>query len=267
MNAFSPAAPFPAPSSAETPAAPAGGGFERHPGLLGFQVPADPDTLAAYFAQVRSFEADKARAARRSARLAWTVAAAACGLAGAACLAVAMLAPLKTVVPLVFRVDASTGIVDSVSDLRGGPQTQAEAVTRYFLAQYVRAREGYSHAEAEAQFRAASLLSAPAEQERFAAWFRGSNPQSPQVTLGRGAVSRVTVKSMSLLGPKVAQVRFLREVRRTEGTPRPGEAAATHWIATVHFDWSQHAVSNQDRLVNPLGFLVTDYRVDPEAAP
>ena len=132
-------------------------------------------------------------------------------------MAVAGLTPLKTVVPLVFRVDAATGIVDAVHDLQGGPQTQTEAVGRYFVARYVRAREGYAFTEAEYQFRAVSLLSTAAEQARYAAWFRGSNPESPQVTLGRVGTARVTIRSISFIGPKLAQVRWTREVRQGEG--------------------------------------------------
>jgi type IV secretion system protein VirB8 len=224
-------------------------------------IPADPELLAAYFAQVRSFEADRLRDERRSRRLAWTVAAAASGVAFAACIAVAGLTPLKTVVPLVFRVDAATGIVDAVHDLRGGPQTQTEAVARYFIARYLRAREGYAFAEAEYQFRVASLLSAPAEQARYVAWFRGSNPESPQVTLGRDGTARVAIRSISFIGPKLAQVRWTREVRHGEGRT----VDTSHWVSTLGFDWSRNAIGNQDRLENPLGFLVTDYRVDPEA--
>lgn len=222
---------------------------------------ADPETLDAYFVQVRSFEADRLSSMRRSRRLAWTVAAAASGVAFAACLAVAGLTPLKTVVPLVFRVDAATGIVDAIHDLRGGPQTQTEAVSRYFIAQYLRAREGFAYGEAERQFRIVSLLSATSEQGRYVAWFRGSNPDSPQVTLGRNGTSRVAIRSISFIGPKLAQVRWTREVRRGDGRA----AETSQWVSTLGFDWSQNAISNQDRLENPLGFLVTDYRVDPEA--
>jgi type IV secretion system protein VirB8 len=209
-------------------------------------VPADPELLTAYFAQVRSFEAERLRDERRSRRLAW---------------AVAGLTPLKSVVPLVFRVDAATGIVDAVHDLQGGPQTQTEAIARYFIARYIRAREGYAFTEAEYQFRSVSLLSTSTEQARYAAWFRGSNPESPQVTLGRGGTARVTIRSISFIGAKLAQVRWTRAIQHGESRTTD----TTYWVSTLGFDWSDAGIGNQDRLENPLGFLVTDYRVDPEA--
>jgi type IV secretion system protein VirB8 len=224
-------------------------------------VPADPELLTAYFAQVRSFEAERLRDERRSRRLAWAVATVAAGVAFAACLAVAGLTPLKSVVPLVFRVDAATGIVDAVHDLQGGPQTQTEAIARYFIARYIRAREGYAFTEAEYQFRSVSLLSTSTEQARYAAWFRGSNPESPQVTLGRGGTARVTIRSISFIGAKLAQVRWTRAIQHGESRTTD----TTYWVSTLGFDWSDAGIGNQDRLENPLGFLVTDYRVDPEA--
>jgi type IV secretion system protein VirB8 len=220
------------------------------------------DDLKAYFDRARLWEQDQLLAAHRSKRLAWTVAAGACGLAAAAVAAVAALAPLKSVEPFVVRVDNATGIVDVVARLSDAPADYPEAVTKYFLAKYVRARESYSRAEAEANFRTASLLSTPGEQGRFAAHYRGSNPQSPQVLHGSQGVAEIRIKTISLLGPNLASVRYLREARR-------GDALDTsHWIATVTFGIELGAaISTTDRLINPIGFLVSEYRADPEVVP
>ena len=217
--------------------------------------------LKAYFDRARLWEQDLLSSAQRSKRLAWTVAAVSCGLTIVSVGAVAALAPLKTVEPFVIRVDNATGIVDVVSALREGPASYGEAVTRYFLGKYVRAREGYARPEAEANFRTVSLLSDGPEQARFAAYFRGSNPDSPQVAHGRSGTAEVRIKTISLLGPNLASVRFLRETRKGE------ETRTTHWIATITFEVRPDAkVSTSDRLVNPIGFLVSEYRADPGGA-
>ena len=70
-----------------------------------------PD-LKGYFAEAKSWNADRLRAAERSRKFAWIVAGAAGVVAGIAVGAVAMLAPLKTVEPFVVRVDRSTGSVE-----------------------------------------------------------------------------------------------------------------------------------------------------------
>lgn len=220
------------------------------------------DDLKAYFDRARRWEQDRLIAAERSKRLAWTVAGVACCLTLASVGAVAALAPLKSVEPYVIRVDNATGIVDVVASLSASPGDYPEAVTRYFLAKYVRAREAFAQAEAEASFRTASLLSTTGEQQRFAAYFRGSNPESPQVLYGRASVAEIRVKTISLLGPGLASVRFMREVRRGD------ELKVSHWIATVTFAIQPDAaIATSDRLVNPIGFLVSEYRADPEVVP
>lgn len=218
--------------------------------------------LKAYFDRARLWEQDLLKSAQRSKRLAWTVAAIAGGLSIVSIGAVAALAPLKTVEPFVIRVDNATGIVDVVSTLAEGPASYGEAVTRYFLAKYVRAREGYARPEAETNFRTVSLLSDRTEQARFTAYFRGSNPESPQVSFGRTGTAEIRIKTISLLGPNLASVRFLRETRKGD------ETRTSHWIATLTFEVRPDAtVSTSDRLVNPIGFLVSEYRADPEVLP
>lgn len=220
------------------------------------------DELKAYLDRARRWEQDLLLSAHRSKRLAWIVAAIASILATASVGALAALTPLKTVEPFVVRVDNATGIVDVVSALNENPTTYDEAVTKYFLAKYVRAREGYGQTEAEENFRTVSLLSTRTEQDRWSAYFRGSNPESPQVVYGRNGAAEVSIKAISLLNDTLVSVRFLKQVRRGD------ETSISHWIATVAFDYHAEApISTSDRLVNPLGFLVSEYRADPEVVP
>lgn len=218
--------------------------------------------LKTYFERARLWEQDLLLSAQRSKRLAWGVAAAASVLAFVSIGAVVALTPLKTIEPFVIRVDNATGVVDVVSALKDEPQTYDEAIAKYFLAQYVRAREGFSFVEAPVNFRTISLLSTQAEQARFSTLYRGSNPDSPQVAYGRTGVAEIRIKAISLLGPNLASVRFMRETRHGE------EAKLSHWIATLGFSFEKKAtISSSDRLINPLGFLVSEYRSDPETAP
>ena len=157
------------------------------------------DSLKEYFDKARRFDQDRMIQMERSARIAWFVATGAGSLAAISIVAIAGLTPLKTVEPFVVRVDNSTGIVDVVSALTSTAGTYDEAVTKYFAARYVRAREGYVWSEAEENFRTVSLLSTAPEQTRFAAIYRGGNPDSPQNIYGRGATSRINIVSISLI--------------------------------------------------------------------
>lgn len=218
-----------------------------------------PDGLKAYFDKARRFDQDRLISLERSARIAWSIAIAAGGIAGIAIFSVAALTPLKTVEPFVVRVDNSTGIVDVVSALTSKAGSYDEAVTKYFAARYVRAREGYVWSEAKENFDTVSLLSAQSEQTRFAAFYRGSNPNSPQNVYGRGSTAKITIKSISMINANVVSVRYLMTVTRGE------DVRTTHWVASITYAYINAAVSSTDRLVNPLGFVVSEYRADPEA--
>lgn len=217
-----------------------------------------PD-LKTYFDEAKSWNADRVRAAERSRRFAWGVAGLAGLVATVAVGAVAALAPLKTVEPFVVRVDRSTGAVDVMSALKAErPVTYEEAVTKHFLAQYVRAREGWLAPAAEANFGQVSIMSTPAEQQRWADAYRPANPQSPQVLYGSAGEAQVAIRAVSFVSDGVANVRFRRTVRVGQ------QVTESDWIATVAFAYTKAPMAEGDRLRNPLGFQVTSYRSDPE---
>lgn len=218
-----------------------------------------PDNLKSYFDKARRFDQDRLIQMERSARVAWLVAGFASVLAAASVFAIAALTPLKTVEPFVVRVDNSTGIVDVVSALTSTAGTYDEAVTKYFAARYVRAREGYVWSEAEENFRTVALLSTQPEQARFSAVYRGSNPDSPQNVYGRNATARISIVSISLINATVTSVRYMRIITRGD------DVRSTHWVATLTFSYVNAPMSSTDRLINPLGFAVSEYRADPEA--
>ncbi|AGF74933.1 type IV secretion protein VblB8 [Bartonella australis AUST/NH1] len=212
-----------------------------------------------YKAEARSFDQDRMLTLHRITRASLCVAGVAVVAAIASSLAIIALTPLKTVEPFVIRVDNSTGIVEVVSALKDGPQNIDEAVTRYFAAQYVRSREGFVNSEAEENFKIVSLLSSPEEQQRFAQWFGANNPQSPQL-LYQNAVATISIKSISFVSKNVVQVRYFRTIRNNDNNTE----TITHWVATLTFEYVNASISTQDRLVNPLGFVVREYHADPE---
>ena len=215
--------------------------------------------LKIYFEEARRWDQDRLASALRSKRLAWTVAGVAAILALAGVGAVAALAPLKTVEPFVVRVDNATGAVDVMTGLKGVDHlTYDEAVSKYFLGLYVRAREGWLPQAAEQNFRQVSILSTPAEQQRWADAFRPANPQSPQVLWGERAESLIDVRAISFVSPSVANVRFHRTLRQAQQT------LESDWIATLAFTYTKAPMAEADRLRNPLGFQAISYRSDPE---
>ena len=117
------------------------------------------------------------------------------------------------------------------------PVTYEEAVTKHFLAQYVRAREGWLPPAAEANFRQVSIMSTPAEQQRWADAFRPANPQSPQVVYGSAARRRSPSAPSASSATGVANVRFRRTVRLGQ------QVTESDWIATVAFTYTKAPMS------------------------
>jgi len=177
----------------------------------------------------------------------------------AASAAVAALAPLKSVEPYVVRVNQTTGSVDVMTGLTGERGvTYNEAVSKSFLAQYVRAREGYLPPAAQENFQFVTILSTPDEQQRWADLYRATNPQSPQILVGPDGSTTVTIRNITFINDKVANVRFSKTVRLGQ------EVKVTDWIATLTFAYTKAPMLESDRIRNPLGFQVDSYRADPE---
>ncbi len=215
--------------------------------------------LLDYFKEARRWDQDRLADALRSRRRAWIVAGCAGVLALAAIAAVVALTPLKTVEPFVVRIDRTTGAVEVMSGLSGTHEiTYDEAVSKYFLAQYVRAREGYLDAAREDHFRQVSILSTSEEQRRWANFFRGTNPDSPQNLYGPDGEAVIAIRAISFINPQVANIRFHRTVRKAQ------QVTESDWIATVGFSYARAPMLESDRLRNPLGFQVRSYRADPE---
>lgn len=223
----------------------------------------DP-AIEQYLAEAQSWELDRAKRAERSAKLAWIVAGVAGVLAILSVVAVAGLTPLKQPVPVVIRVDSSTGIVDIVPPYEGTTNIE-QTVTRYLLTGYTISHERYFYGTAEADYELIAAQNSPQlNQELLAAWDK-SNPQSPLNLFKDGTTVRVQVRSISFLKlasgkENVAQVRFSKYAR-AGGT---GEEQVTHWLSTIEFAYVKPSTDDKLRSLNPLGFRVVEYRKEPE---
>lgn len=214
--------------------------------------------LKQYFADARSWDEDRARSAMKSKRNAYIVGGvgALIGITGIG--AVAALTPLKRVELVKVTVNKQTGAVDIQTELTGKkPITYDEAVTKYFLANYVRLRESWNPRSAQEDFNAVAILSATPEQQRYNDMSIPSNPKSPRAVLGDGAFAFARVTNITFINNRVANVRFTRNVTTPTG------ATSTDWIATVTFGYTNAPMSEGDRYRNPLGFQVENYRADP----
>lgn len=219
----------------------------------------DKQDLKAYFEEARSWDQERLSVALKSRRLAWIIATVAGILAIAAVTAVALLTPLKTVQPYVIAVDRATGATEITAELTGDNAVlYDEAVAKYFLAQYVRLREGWVPRASREFFNSVALMSAPAEEQRWARFYRAANPESPQNIYDDFTAVGVAVRSITFINKETAQVRF------TKDQVRGATSRETEWIAIITYGFSSAPMREGDRFRNPLGFQVLSYRADPE---
>lgn len=212
-----------------------------------------------YYQEATSWELDRERANTRSKIVAWWIAGGASVIAALSVIAVMLLTPLKQVEPFVIRVDNTTGIVDVVKSLRNSTTEYNEAITKYFIAEYIHAREGYSRPLAESNYSAVTLMSDTNERRQYEVYFDPiKNPKSPLNVYNTNGSVEAKIKSISFLKKNTAAIRYLR-VQHVGTTTTQSD-----WIATVNFRYVNSPQSEQAREINPLGFLVADYRTDPE---
>lgn len=218
----------------------------------------DKENFSRYLAEAKSWETDKVRSLEKSRKLAWIVAGSAGVITFLSVIALAMLAPLKTSVPYVVRVDNATGAVDIVSALTNSKTNYGEVMNKYNVQWYVRWREGYSKNLIGDYYKNVGVMSAPQEQSKYSQWISRKNPDSPLNHYGDSGNVTVTIKSTSFLKENIALVRYTKDVK---GTMHDG---LTHWAATIVFQYAGTPMSEQDRAINPLGFQVVEYRIDPD---
>ena len=215
-----------------------------------------------YFQEASAWELDSTQKLRQSERRAWYVAGSAVLIAVLAMTAVLCLLPLKQIEPFVVRVDNATGVVDVVQGLRDGQTTYDEAINKYWLGQYLLHRERYLPETVTYDRNVVGIMSNAATSQTYAAFTDPRrNPNAPMTLYGNTARVDVQIKNISFINPEknVALIRYSRLVERS-GQQIP----ATHWVATIAFTYQSAPMSEKDRLLNPLGFQVTDYRNDPE---
>ncbi|OCR84607.1 virB8 family protein, partial [Campylobacter fetus] len=114
------------------------------------------------------FEASVRYMVEKSNSRAWLVAFCAIFVAVISILGIMLLTPLKTVEPYVIRVDNVTGMVDIITKLDVEQINQNEALDKYFVGTYVKAREGYYYELLNSDYILVQLMSS----DQIAAGYR-----------------------------------------------------------------------------------------------
>jgi len=171
---------------------------------------------------------------------------------------ISQLTPLKSIEPYVIQVDQRSGITQTVDPLTVKELTANEAVNNYFILQYIRSRETYDINALAQNYNLVRIMSESSKvYSRFVGEADPNNPRSNAARLGSAGERTVKIKSITYLNPKLIQVRVYIE--------ETGNAPATmHKIILIAFEYVKMSLSIEERYLNPLGFRITDYRMDED---
>lgn len=215
--------------------------------------------VSGYIQQATAWDASRVDMLERSQRRAWTVASVATLCVVLAVGAIVVMMPLKQTEPYVIRVDGN-GVPTIVTAMRDQVVTTDSVMNKYWLAKYITHRETYNRHTLEIDYNTVGMLSDSAVGARYAEQFKGDNAKHEQ--LGDKVVTSVLVHSVVLNNDSVGTVRFRTTTTRVS-TNQVLDVA--QWVATMSFVYMNTAPMDESvRLVNPFGFRVTSYRLDPE---
>lgn len=176
-------------------------------------------------------------------------------------IAIAVLVPLKQLVPYVVRVDNLTGattIGQTVQDY----VAESELADKHWVNKFVVARERYNYYLIQDDYNTVKSLAGDIPWKEYNGLFDG--PQALDKQLGKNIALSPKIISIALTetnGQKFATVRFSVEQRDL----RAKNTHTTHKVATLRYEYeSSLFISEQEAIDNPFGFTVLGYQTDDE---
>lgn len=197
----------------------------------------------------------------KSNKRAWIIAFVSIFVAIISIIAVVLLTPLKTIEPYVIRVDNTTGIVDILTILDEKEISSNEALDKYFISQYVKAREGYYYELLNQDYLLTQLMSSEKVANEYRAWYEGENARD-QILKNSNEVN-VQILSVVLGNSNGVKTSTIRTLITTKNLSSGAITQETK-VITLSYEYILAKASEENRILNPLGFKVLTYRIDSE---
>lgn len=168
----------------------------------------------------------------------------------------------RNIEPFIIEIEKKSGVVTVVNPLTMVEYSANRTVNNYFLIEYLKARELFNSTTYQYYYYTyVRLFSSVDVYNNFKSSLSLANQFSP-INLYRDVVnSKLTVRTIQYLAPQSVQLRFTLEF-----TDKDGKLAKKNKIATIGFQYSSLQISEEDRYINPLSFMVNSYQVDDDYA-
>ncbi len=176
----------------------------------------------------------------------------------------------RTIEPFVIEIEPKTGFPTVVVPKDSQALSQDEAVLRFYIWYYLRMREEYYAASFWEMRKAVSTMSDGAVFQDYARDHGPNNPQSDFNILGSGGVRNIELKNI-LIETKpstdqqgVTTYKYVVVVRFKSIVKGVSIGAPQDKYVRMECEMRNLTLSEDARLLNPLGFFVTKYQISDE---
>lgn len=213
------------------------------------------------YGQALDWTVERMALKEKQARAGWTVAKVMGCLLTVVCIVCVVIAVKKEAYPFIVEVDKSNGTT-RVIDIRDPQNIPVdEMMDKYWLNLYTLSHESYDYRTLENDHARVRLMSVPEVFTPYDKQYGSDNKKSIQNLLTDKKKIVCNIESVVPNGNGIATVRF---TKRLIDTYNNNEEARNSWRATIGYEYNpKFSMDESQRLVNPLGFTVTSYRVDP----
>jgi len=165
----------------------------------------------------------------------------------------------KSIEPFIVEIEEKTGIPTVVDQMSIKQYMADEVIQEYFIYTYIRARQGYDYRTYNYDYhKVVRLLSASSVYGAFRREVSTRNENSPVNLYARNIRVVPKIKSIQdIEGAK--QIRLL--IKHMRGNILVKEE---HKIVYLKYEFANLNISLEDRLINPLGFRVVEYKIDQD---
>ncbi|AIA71722.1 MULTISPECIES: virB8 family protein [Pectobacterium] len=212
----------------------------------------------------RTFESVLLEKDEREKRVAWRIAAISFALAAMAITALIILLPLKTTEIELWSVDKQTGRYEYMTRIKEQNISTEKALAQALAAHYVRLREGYNYFALQRDYDDVQLFNSDRVNRDYLDGFNSN--QAPDIIFNKAeyvvSIDIISNVHATATAPDhLATLRIKRTIRRIVDNSVKTDV----WNIRLTYRYLPHKqLTDSQREVNPLGFIVTSYQRDKE---
>lgn len=215
-------------------------------------------------ASSRTFESVLLEKDEREKKMAWRIAAIGVALTAMAITALIILLPLKTTEIELWSVDKQTGRYEYMTRIKEQNISTEKALAQALAAHYVRLREGYNYFALQRDYDDVQLFNSDSVNRDYLDGFNSN--QAPDVIFNKAeyvvSIDIISNVHATATAPDhLATLRIKRTIRRIVDNSVKTEV----WNIRLTYRYlTRKQLTDSQREVNPLGFIVTSYQRDKE---